>query len=460
MKVESVARGARFVRMGKGFFTGYRRNIVASDEVLVSILFPYTSEDQYFLAYKQAKRRDDDIAIVNLALSVEFEPGTHIVKAMNMAFGGMAPTVAMATDSSSIAVGKKWNNELVEIVNKSLIIELPLAANAPGGMIQYRRSLTLSLFFKAYLHISEELERRAVAIERDIPDRERSGAKLFHTLIPQNTQLYEKAPDHQPIEDPVGRPKVHLSAFKQTTGEAIYCDDMPKWENELYLSLVLSTKAHAKILSINPAEALKLEGVHRYFGADDLTDHENEVGPIIHDEYVFVRDKVVSQGQIIGAIVADNQALAQRAARMVKIEYEDISPIIVTIEDAIKHDSFYGPAKKMERGDYKKAFAESDHVVSGECRMGGQEHFYLETHAAIAIPRDTDELEVFCSSQHPSEIQKLIAHVTGLPASKVATRVKRMGGGFGGKESRGMLGNYRKLPFRTQKLSEFFNIFS
>lgn len=441
LKVESVARGVRFVRMGKGFFTGYRRNIVAADEVLVSILFPYTATDQYFLAYKQAKRRDDDIAIVNLALNVEFEPGTHTVKAMNMAFGGMAPTVAMATDSSAIAVGKQWNNDLVEVVNKYLINELPLAPSAPGGMIQYRRSLTLSLFFKAYLHISQALEGRSITIQKDIAHRERSGAKLFHTLIPQNTQLYEKTPDDQPIEDPVGRPTVHMSAFKQTTGEAVYCDDMPKWQNELYLSAVLSTKAHAKILSIDASEALKLDGVHRFFSAKDLGDHENEIGPIIHDEYVFVRDKVVSQGQIIGAIVADNQTLAQRAARMVKIEYEEIAPIIVSIEDAIKHDSFYGPAKKMERGDYKRAFAESDHVVAGECRMGGQEHFYLETHAAIAIPRDTDELEVFCSSQHPSEIQKLIAHVTGLPISKVATRAKRMGGGFGGKESRGMLGN-------------------
>lgn len=182
---------------------------------------------------------------------------------------------------------------------------------------------------------------------------------------------------------------------------------MPKWANELYLSLVLSTKAHANVKSIDASEALKLPGVHRFFCAKDLGVHENEVGPIFHDEHVFVRDKVISQGQTIGAIVADTQPIAQRAARMVKVEYEDISPIIITIEDAIKHDSFHGDQKVIERGDYRKAFAESDYVVSGEARMGGQEHFYLETHVAIAIPRDSDELEVFCSSQHPSEIQKL-----------------------------------------------------
>lgn len=436
--MQSISRGVRTVKMGKGFFTGYRKNVIEPDEVLISIFFPYTKESQYFLAYKQAKRRDDDIAIVNLALNVEFVPGTNEVKMLNMAYGGVAPTVAMATNASNIAVGKQWNDNLVEVVNKELINELPLSPSAPGGMISYRRSLTLSLFFKAYLHISQELEKGVIDIPK-IVEKERSGADTFHTLIPKNTQLYERVPDNQPNHDPVGKPKVHLSAFKQTTGEAIYCDDMPKWENELYLALVLSTKAHAKILSVDPSEALKLPGVHRFFCEKDVPGHANEVGPIFHDEYVFLKDKTTSQGQTIGAIVADTQAIAQRAARMVKVEYEELSPIIVSIEDAIKHKSFFGDQKVIERGDYRKAFQESDFVVSGECRMGGQEHFYLETHAAIAIPRDTDELEVFCSSQHPSEIQKLVAHVTGLPAAKVASRVKRMGGGFGGKESRGML---------------------
>lgn len=438
LRVESLSRGPRYVKMGYGFFTGYRKNIVEQDEVLVSMFFPYTTENQHFLAYKQAKRRDDDIAIVNLALNVIFEPGTNKVQMLNMAFGGVAPTVAMTPKSSSAAVGHVWNESLVEKVSNELINELPLSPSAPGGNILYRRSLTLSLMFKAYLDIAQKLEKTAIG-QSIVTEKERSGADLFHTPIPKSTQIYEKVTDNQPNHDAIGRPKVHMSAFKQATGEAIYLDDMPKWENELYLALVLSSKAHANILSVDATEALKLDGVHRFFGSKDLSGHANEVGPIFHDEFVFVKDKVISQGQIIGAIVADNQALAQRAARMVKVEYEELSPIIVTIEDAIKLNSYHGKPKTMERGDYQKAFAESDHVIEGECRMGGQEHFYLETHAAIAIPRDSDELEVFCSSQHPSEVQKLVAHVCEMPFSKVAARVKRMGGGFGGKESRGML---------------------
>lgn len=438
MTVQSIARGIRTVRMGQGFFTGYRRNVIEADEILVSVFVPHTTENEHFLAYKQAKRRDDDIAIVNLALDVIFEPKSDIVKELHFAFGGMAPTVVMAPKASAIAVGRKWNSEMVEAINKELIQELPLAATAPGGMILYRRSLTLSLFFKAYLDVSQKLEN--LIIDRPlIPEREKTGAHSFHTLVPRSTQFYEKVPENQVNTDPVGRPKVHMSAFKQTTGEAIYLDDMPKWENELYIGFVLSTKAYAKILKVDWSQAIKQPGVHRYFDANDITQHENEIGPIFHDEELFRRETVTSQGQIIGVVVADNQTIAQRAARMVKVDYEELSPIIVSIEDAIKHDSYFADYKIMQRGDFEKAFAESDFVIEGEARMGGQEHFYLETHCAIAIPRDSDELEIFCSSQHPSEIQKLVAHVCGIPSARIASRVKRMGGGFGGKESRGML---------------------
>jgi xanthine dehydrogenase/oxidase len=244
----------------------------------------------------------------------------------------------------------------------------------------------------------------------------------------------------QPSTDPIRRPKVHSSGLKQATGEAVYCDDIPKHENELYLALVLSSKAHAKLISIDPSEALKQPGVHAFFSAKDLTPHQNMIGPIFHDEELFIRDTVTSQGQLLGAIAADTQLIAQRAARMVKVVYEPISPVIVTIEDAIKHKSFFpGSPKSLKNGDADKAFSEADHIVTGEVRVGGQEHFYLETNVCVAIPKDTDELELFCSTQHPSEVLKLTAHALGIPINRVVCRTKRLGGGFGGKESRGML---------------------
>lgn len=417
------------MKMGQGFFTGYRKNVVKPDELMLAFKLPKTKSNQHFIAHKQAKRRDDDIAIVNMALNVTFQPDSDVIENILLAYGGMAPTVVTTPITSSNAKGKKWDKNLVASINQDLINEIPLSESAPGGSILYRKSLTLSLFFKAFLEISQVLDI-SLTDRDEVPENEKSGADVFHTLVPKSTQFFQQVTDKT---YDVGRPKVHLSAYKQATGEALYCDDIPKLKDELYLSLVLSTKAHAKLVNVDPTKALNYPGVHAFFSAKDLTNKQNMVGPVVHDEEVFVRETVTSQGQLIGAIVADTQAIAQKASRMVHVQYEEQEPIIVSIEDAIKHKSFHlGSPKLLVNGDVTKAFAEADVIVEGECRMGGQEHFYLETQATLAIPKE-DELELVASTQHIAEIQKLTSHVTGLPASKITVKTKRIGGGFGGK---------------------------
>lgn len=175
--------------MGKGFFTGYRRNVIKDSEVLISLFIQKTSENQHFYAFKQAKRRDDDIAIVNGAFNVKLQKGTNIIDDLDFAFGGMAPTTILAPNTSAAVKGKAWDQKLIEIVNKNLVEEIPLSSEAPGGMILYRRSLTLSLFFKAYLNIAQALEKSLGLSLLD--ERERSGADSFHTLTPKSSQLFE-----------------------------------------------------------------------------------------------------------------------------------------------------------------------------------------------------------------------------------------------------------------------------
>ncbi|XP_030559376.1 xanthine dehydrogenase [Drosophila novamexicana] len=439
LEVASLVGGRRSVHMGSGFFTGYRRNVIQPHEILLGIHFQKTKPDQHVVAFKQARRRDDDIAIVNAAVNVSFEPGSNVVQRIQMAFGGMAPTTVLAPRTSDLMVGQSWNQALVERVAESLCAELPLDASAPGGMIAYRRALVVSLFFKSYLAISRKLCDAGIMPPDTVPKAELSGADSFHTPVLRSAQLFERVASEQPTQDPIGKPKVHASALKQATGEAIYTDDIPRMDGELYLGFVLSTKAHARIIKLDASEALALNGVHAFFSANDLTEHENEVGPVFHDEHVFAAGQVHCYGQIVGAIAAENQTLAQRAARLVRVEYEELQPVIVTIEQAIEHQSYYPDYPRyVTKGDVASAFAEADHVYEGSCRMGGQEHFYLETHAAVAVIRDSDELELYCSTQHPSEVQKLVAHVVNLPAHRVVCRAKRLGGGFGGKESRGL----------------------
>ncbi|XP_068152790.1 xanthine dehydrogenase [Drosophila tropicalis] len=443
LKVAALVDGKlkeRFVNMGNGFFTGYRRNVIEPHEVLLGIYFQKTTKDQYVVAFKQARRRDDDIAIVNAAFNVRFAANSNVVKEISMAFGGMAPTTVLAPRTSEIMVQQEWNHKLVERVTESLCGELPLDATAPGGMIAYRRSLVVSLFFKAYLAISRKLCDAGIIATDSLSPKELSGADTFHTPVLRSAQLFERVSSEQTSCDPIGRPKIHSSALKQATGEAIYTDDIPRMDGEAYLALVLSTKARAKITKLDASKALELTGVHAFFSHADLTKHENEVGPVFHDEQVFADEEVHCVGQIVGAIVAESKALAQRASRLVQVEYEELSPVIVTIEQAIEHQTYFpGSPRYMTKGNVEEAFAAADHVFEGGCRMGGQEHFYLETHAAVAMPRDSDELELFCSTQHPSEVQKLVSHVTGLPSHRIVCRAKRLGGGFGGKESRGIM---------------------
>ncbi|XP_025989254.1 xanthine dehydrogenase isoform X1 [Solenopsis invicta] len=440
LNLRSLKYDSRTIPMDHTFFVGYRRNIVLPEEILVSIDIPFTEKNQYFIAYKQAKRRDDDIAIVNMALNVRFIPDTNVIQEVHIAFGGMAPTTVLASQTCQKIIGRKWNKSILEEVYDSLLEELPLADNAPGGMIKYRRSLTLSLFFKGFLLISKELSKNHVSDVEYTSKELESASDCFHYKAPKSSQYYQVISENQDSHDLLGRPIVHASAFKQATGEAIYCDDMPKFANELYLALVLSTRAHAKIVKIDPSKALAVEGVVSFFSSKDIAEDRRWVGPVFHDDEVFASEKVTSQGQIIGAIVAVDQMIAQAAARMVEIEYEDLQPIIISIEDAIAHKSFFpGFPKRIIKGDAVKAFAEADHILEGEVRIGGQEHFYLETIAAIVVPREENELEVFCSTQHPTEIQKLIAHVLNIHLNRVNVRVKRIGGGFGGKESRAAL---------------------
>lgn len=189
MEVESIDGGRRKVCMDHGFFTSYRKNIIKENEVLISLFIPKTSKNQYFVALKQAKRRDDDIAIVNGAFNVKFLDGTNKIDTIRFAYGGMAPTTILAPKTSFAVKRMAWDKKLIEIVNKSLVDEIPLSLEAPGGMILYRRSLTLSLFFKAFLTISQQLELSGGV--NIISEREKSGADVFHTLTPKSSQLFE-----------------------------------------------------------------------------------------------------------------------------------------------------------------------------------------------------------------------------------------------------------------------------
>ena len=429
LKIGSVAGGEKEVPFDQHFYTGYRRNIVKPDQILISIKIPFTNKNQYFVAYKQSKRRDDDIAIVNAAFKLTLTDKK--VENIQMAFGGMAPTTKFASKSSKELIGREFNKDIVDVAATHLLEEFSLPASVPGAMVRFRQSLVVSFFFKFFLTVVREVDT--------IDDREISATEVFHKQPITSHQLYEKKTETTET-DIVGAPIKHKAADKQVTGSAVYTDDIPKIEGELYLGLVVSSRAHARIVSVDVSKALGEEGVVDWVDHNTIDEERNKFSlAIVKDELVFAVEEVFCVGMIIGAVVARDQETAQRAARMVVVEYQDL-PTIITMEQAIHAESFHAwPHNKIETGDVDKIFSEWDRnmVVEGEMRTGAQEHFYLETHATIAIPSgEDDEMKILASTQNPTATQNVVASVLGVQANKVTVSVKRMGGGFGGKESR------------------------
>ncbi|CAG9815391.1 unnamed protein product, partial [Phaedon cochleariae] len=437
LEFRSRDRGARKVILDNNFFIGYRKSVAKPDEVLMSIFIPFTTKHQHFKAYKQARRREDDIAIVNEAVNVTFQPGTNIIADIKFGFGGMSFKPVTAPRTEKNLKGLPWNRDTLEVAYNNLLEDLPLDPGAPGGMVRYRRSLTMSLFFKAFLAISQELQKYIPNIELHPTELSSIGECTYNEL--KSSQYFTVVPETQEKDDSLRRPIIHTSAYKQATGEAIYCDDIPRIEGELYCAFVLSTKPHANITKIDETQALSMEGVHGFVSGKDIG-KAFTWGVVEHDEHVFYSDTVTAQGQIIGLVAAETQMIAQKAAKAVKIDYEELKPVIISIEDAIKHKSFFNYSRTMLRGDVERVFREAPNVLEGQCRLGGQEHFYLETQGCIVIPKpEDDEIKIYSSTQNPTEISRMVSQALGISENKVITKVKRLGGGFGGKETRGSL---------------------
>jgi len=160
-------------------------------------------------------------------------------------------------------------------------------------------------------------------------------------------------------------------------------------------------------------------------------------GDVVHDEEVFVSSITPCVGSIIGLVLCETERAAHAAAHLVQIEYELLTPTIFTIDDAIAHQSYLGEQRCIQQGDIEKALTEAEHTLEGSILVGGQEHFYLETNCCMIIPSNDDqEITLYSSTQNPSKTQELTALALGYDINHVTCHVKRMGGGFGGKESR------------------------
>jgi xanthine dehydrogenase large subunit len=225
----------------------------------------------------------------------------------------------------------------------------------------------------------------------------------------------------------------HDSAHLHVSGAARYVDDGPEPPDMLHLAFGMSTRAHARIVAMDLSEVAAAEGVVAVFTAADIPG-ENNVGPVAHDDRLLADGEVISHGQAVFLVAATSQRAARAAARLGAITYEPRDPIL-TVAQAQAAETRIEPTQHMARGDAAAALSSAPHRLSGRFQMGGQDHFYLEGQVAIATPGEDGQVHLLSSTQHPSEVQHLVANLLGLTSADVTVEVRRMGGAFGGKET-------------------------
>ncbi len=242
---------------------------------------------------------------------------------------------------------------------------------------------------------------------------------------------------HKRAHPAAGVDHPHESAHLHVAGEALYVDDIPEIAGTVHAALGLSEKAHARIRSIDLAAVRAAPGVVAVLTAADIPGG-NDCGPIVHDDPILADGLVQYVGQPMFVAIARSYGAARRAARLAKVDYEVLPPVL-TPQEAKRLQSYVLPPMHLVRGDAAAAMAAAPRRLGGEFYVGGQEQFYLEGQISYAVPKEDGCIHLYCSTQHPTEMQHVVAHALGLVANQVTVEMRRMGGGFGGKESQSAL---------------------
>ena len=252
-----------------------------------------------------------------------------------------------------------------------------------------------------------------------------------HKIEPSQAQLL--ALFEQDLQTGVGRSVKHDSAQKHVCGEAQYIDDRLEFPNQLHVYARLSDRAHAKIIHVDTSPCYAIDGVRLVITHHDIPGLK-DIGPLLPGDPLLAIDTVEFVGQPILAVAACDLDTARTAAMAAIIEYEDLEPVLDVVE-ALRKKHFVLDSHTHRRGDSANALAHAEHRLQGTLHIGGQEHFYLETQISSVMPSEDGGMIVYCSTQNPTEVQKLVAEVLDVSMNKIVVDMRRMGGGFGGKET-------------------------
>jgi len=397
-----------------GFFLAYRKTAMRTGELMRAIELPRPSAARDGLtrlirATKVSKRRELDISIVAAAFCIGTD-AHGIVRHARLAYGGVAAIPARARATEAALLGQRWGSEALEAVSRVLASEFTPLDDVRSGK-EFRSGLVVALFEK---------------LARDVSSTAHDGAIDY--AVPG-------AFDASDSPAGVSRALAHESAIGHVTGASQYVDDVRLPQNALTLWPVSAKVAHGRVVRVDASAARAMPGIVAVLTAADIPG-ANDVGALRKDESLLADAEVMFHGHMVAVVVGADVNQCRAAAAAVVVEVEAL-PALLTIDDAIAATSFHTEPHTIRRGDVDVALASAPHRLRGRSVIGGQEHFYLETHAAYAERGDDDDVQVVSSTQHPSEIQAAVAHVLHLPRNKVVVTAPRMGGGFGGKETQG-----------------------
>ena len=400
-----TAKGERTVPLAD-FFVAYRQTVLKPGEIMREIVLPRGGPSRGLTRrvdfLKVSKRRELDISIVAAAFCVDLD-AAGVVRKARLAYGGVAAMPMRALKAEAALLGKK----LTEPNTAHILHDTFQPIDDARGGADYRRALVVSLWEKFVTGEQSEAQDADLGF---------AGNQAWTEPDPSRALSHESATGH-------------------VTGRALYVDDTAQRRRMLDVWPVCAPHARAKILRRDATLARQAPGVVAVLLAEDIPG-ENNSGPVRHDEPVLADQEIFFHGQMVALVVGESLHACRAAAALVEVEYE-ARPAIVGLPAAIAQGSYHTEPHALKRGDVAAALAAAPEQFSGEFEFGGQEHFYLETQAAWAEAGEDGTVLVNSSTQHPAEIQTIVAEVLHVAKHKVVVQSPRMGGGFGGKETQG-----------------------
>ncbi|KAG9389707.1 Aldehyde oxidase/xanthine dehydrogenase [Carpediemonas membranifera] len=432
-----MAADASVVLLGPGgsrtmavseFITGYRRTAIQPGELVTAVTVPRST--RYVKAFKLSRRKEDDISSVNAGISFSLEHGA-VVRPV-IAMGGLAAMTKRAPKTEAFLQGKALTRATALEAAGILGQEMQLTADAPGAMVSFRPVAAATLLFRAMAGAAKHY-----GVDTFTKDDLESAEGLQRTHDVSYVYHDVEDADHHDGEG-CGEAHVsarHLSSKTQVKGNAEYVSLMPVPAGTVDVAIVGSPVPHARVTGVDTAPALAVPGVVAVLTSEDLP-AATMIGLAAKDErfLVGIGEEAMYAGHPIALVAAEDMEAARAGVRAVKVEYEVLKPHL-TVEDAIEANDMIIPTKCLDSGDFDAAWEQCASKAEGSVRLPAQEHFYLETQAAVAVPVDDVGMKVFVTTQNPNAIHESLAAVLGVRQSDVTVHIRRLGGAFGGKES-------------------------